>query len=151
MTHNLFPPSSLPDMLASMMFWKRLDESFWTKYVPEKYYLCAELCLGSLHSEGVRPGYWPDLVDADVRVAQEVMDDVSSEHDDVQHDANYNPDDDVDNQDDDDVHGGESVPSAPKRRRTSISSHSDASATQRPATTGTPPKCMSYDSLLRQS
>ncbi|OWZ12823.1 hypothetical protein PHMEG_00013951 [Phytophthora megakarya] len=57
MTHNLFPPSELPDMLASMMFWNRLDESFWAKYVPEKYYLRAELRLDLLHSEGVRPGY----------------------------------------------------------------------------------------------
>ncbi|OWY96777.1 hypothetical protein PHMEG_00032873, partial [Phytophthora megakarya] len=96
MTHNLFPPSELADMLASMMFWNRLDESFWAKY-------------------GVRPGYWPDLVDADVRVAQAVMDDGSSEHDDTQHDANYNPDDDIDNQDDDEAQGGNSVPSAPKR------------------------------------
>ncbi|OWZ12865.1 hypothetical protein PHMEG_00013901 [Phytophthora megakarya] len=102
MTHNLFPPSALADMLANMMFWNRLDESFWTKeFAPD----------------------WPDLVDADVRVAQKVMDDVSSEHDDTQHDANYNPDDDVDNQDDDDVQGGDSVLSvrnvvAPPFRRT---------------------------------
>ncbi|OWY99844.1 hypothetical protein PHMEG_00029081 [Phytophthora megakarya] len=79
MTHNLFPPSALADMLASMMFWNRLDESFWTKYVQK--------------------------MDADVRVTQEVMDDASSEHDDTQHDANYNPDDDVDNQDDDESVG----------------------------------------------
>ncbi|OWY99335.1 hypothetical protein PHMEG_00029671 [Phytophthora megakarya] len=151
MTHNLFPPSALADMLASMTFWNRLDESFWTKYVPEKYYLRAELRSNSLHSEGVRPEYWPDLVDADVRVVQEVMDDTSSEHDDVQRDANYNPDDDVDIQDDDDVPGGDSVPSAPKRRRTSISSHSDAPATQSTATTGTPPKHMHSGSLRRQS
>ncbi|OWZ00150.1 hypothetical protein PHMEG_00028724 [Phytophthora megakarya] len=84
MTHNLFPPSELADMLASMMFWNRLDESLWAKYVPEKYYLRAELRLDLLHSEGARPGYWPDLVDADVRVAQEVMNDGSSEHDDTQ-------------------------------------------------------------------
>ncbi|OWY96552.1 hypothetical protein PHMEG_00033155 [Phytophthora megakarya] len=70
MTHNLFPPSALTDMLASMMIWNRLDESFWTEYAPERYYLRTELRLGYLHSEGVRPGYWPDLVDADVRVAQ---------------------------------------------------------------------------------
>ncbi|OWY97362.1 hypothetical protein PHMEG_00032125 [Phytophthora megakarya] len=57
MTYNLFPPSALADMLASMMFWNRLDESFWAKEVPEKYYLRAELRLDSLHSEGVRPGY----------------------------------------------------------------------------------------------
>ncbi|OWY94749.1 hypothetical protein PHMEG_00035434, partial [Phytophthora megakarya] len=69
------------EMLTSMKFWNRLDESFWAKYVPQKYYLCAELRLDRLHSEGVRPGYWPDLVDADVRVAQAVMDDGSSEHD----------------------------------------------------------------------
>ncbi|OWZ15938.1 hypothetical protein PHMEG_00010339, partial [Phytophthora megakarya] len=144
MTHNLFPPSALADMLASMMFWNRLDESFWTKYVPERYYLRAELRLASLHSEGVRPEYWSDLVDADVRVVQEVVDDASNEHDDVQHDANYNPDDDG-------VPGGDRVPSAPKRRRTSISSHSDAPATQSSATTGTPPKLMSSGSLCRQS
>ncbi|OWZ14928.1 hypothetical protein PHMEG_00011524 [Phytophthora megakarya] len=68
------------------------------------------------------------------------MDDASSEHDDTQHGANYNPDDGVDNQDDDDVQGGDSVPSAPKRRRTSISSHSDAPATQSTATSSTPSK-----------
>ncbi|OWZ14927.1 hypothetical protein PHMEG_00011523 [Phytophthora megakarya] len=28
MTHNLFPPSALADMLASVMLWNRLDESF---------------------------------------------------------------------------------------------------------------------------
>ncbi|OWY97363.1 hypothetical protein PHMEG_00032126 [Phytophthora megakarya] len=79
------------------------------------------------------------------------MDDASSEHEDVQPDANYNPDDDVDNQDDDDVQGGDSVPSAPKRRRTSISSHSDAPATQSTATSGTPSKRMRSGSLCRQS
>ncbi|OWZ09719.1 hypothetical protein PHMEG_00017540, partial [Phytophthora megakarya] len=151
MTHNLFPPSALADMLASMMLWNRLDESFWAKYVPEKYYLRSELRLDSLHSEGVRPGYWPDLVDADVRVAQEVMDDASSEHDNVQRDTNYNPDDDVDIQDDDDVQGGDSVPSALKRCRISISSHSDAPATQSTATTGTPSNRMRSGSLRRQS
>ncbi|OWZ13263.1 LOW QUALITY PROTEIN: hypothetical protein PHMEG_00013440 [Phytophthora megakarya] len=52
MTHNLFPPSELADMLASMMFWNRLDESFWTKYVPEKYYHRAALRLDLLYSEG---------------------------------------------------------------------------------------------------
>ncbi|OWZ19650.1 hypothetical protein PHMEG_0006055 [Phytophthora megakarya] len=100
---------------------------------------------------GVRPGYWPDLVDADVRVAQAVMDDASSEHDGVRRDANYNPDDDVDIQDDDDVPGGDNVPSAPKRRRTSRSSHSDAPVTQSSAATDTPPKRMCYGSLRRQS
>ncbi|OWZ07212.1 hypothetical protein PHMEG_00020425 [Phytophthora megakarya] len=148
MTHNLFPPSEFADMLASMMFWNRLDESLWAKYIPEKYYLRAQLRLDLLHSEGVRPGYWPDLVDADVRVAQEAMDDGSSEHDDTQRDANYNPDDDVDNQDDYEIQAGDSVPSAPKRRRTSISSHSDAPATQ---PTATPPKRARSGSLRRQS
>ncbi|OWZ05947.1 hypothetical protein PHMEG_00021873 [Phytophthora megakarya] len=148
MTHNLFPPSALADMLASMMFWNRLDESFWTKYVPEKYNLRAELRLDLLDSEGVRPRYRLDLVDADVRVAQEVMDD---EHDDTQHDANYNPDDDVDNQDDDDIQGDDSVRSAPKRRRTSISSHSDAPVTQSTAISGTPSKRVRSGSLRRQS
>ncbi|OWZ17857.1 hypothetical protein PHMEG_0008143 [Phytophthora megakarya] len=75
MTHNLFPPSAFAAMLASMMVWNRMFR--------------AELRLDLLHSEGVRPGYWPDLVDADVRLAQEVMDDASREHDDTQHDANY--------------------------------------------------------------
>ncbi|OWY93647.1 hypothetical protein PHMEG_00036882 [Phytophthora megakarya] len=115
---------------------------------PKKYYLRAELRLDLLHSEGVRPGYWPDLVDADVRMDQEVMDDGSSEHDDTQHDANYNPDDDVDNQDDDEAQGGDSVPSAPKRRRTSVSSHSEVPATQ---STPTPPKRARSGSLRRQS
>ncbi|OWZ04658.1 hypothetical protein PHMEG_00023403 [Phytophthora megakarya] len=147
MTHNLFLPSALADMLASMMFWNRLDESFWTKYVPQKYYLRAELRLDLLHSEGVRPGYWPDLVDADVQV----MDDASSEHDDTQYDANYNPDDDVDNQDDDDIQGGVSVPSAPKRRLTSISSPSDVPVTPSTATSGTPSKRARSGSLRRQS
>ncbi|OWZ01420.1 hypothetical protein PHMEG_00027194 [Phytophthora megakarya] len=110
-----------------------------------------QLRLGSLHSEGVRPGYWSDLVDVDVRVAQEGMDDASSEHDDVQHDANYNSDDDVDNQDDDDVQGGDCVPSAPKRRRTSISSHSDATATHSTASIETPSNRMRSSSLRLQS
>ncbi|OWZ02324.1 hypothetical protein PHMEG_00026132, partial [Phytophthora megakarya] len=115
MTHNLFPPSALADMLASMMFWNRLDESFWTKYVPE-------------NTISVQ-------MDADVGVSQDVMDDASSEHDDTQHDANYNPDDD-------DIQGGDSVLSAPKRRRTPIASHSDVPVTQATATSGTPePHC----------
>ncbi|OWY97433.1 hypothetical protein PHMEG_00032031 [Phytophthora megakarya] len=129
MTHNLFPPSELADMLTSMMFWNRLDESFWTKYVPEKYYLRAELRLDLLHSEGV-------------------MDDGSIEHDDTQHDANYNPYDDVGNKDDDEVQGEDSVPSAPKRRRTSVSSHSDIPATQSKAT---PSKRARSGSMRRQS
>ncbi|OWZ12822.1 hypothetical protein PHMEG_00013950 [Phytophthora megakarya] len=61
------------------------------------------------------------------------MDDGSSEHDDTQHDANYNRDDDVDNQDDDEIQGGDS-------------SHSDAPATQ---PTATPPKRARSGSLRR--
>ncbi|OWZ14543.1 hypothetical protein PHMEG_00011970, partial [Phytophthora megakarya] len=84
MVHNLFPPPALAVMLTSMMFCYRLDESLWFKYVPERLYLRAELLFADAYSEGIRPEFWPDLVDADVCDAQ---DDASSEHDDLQRDT----------------------------------------------------------------
>ncbi|OWZ11859.1 hypothetical protein PHMEG_00015062 [Phytophthora megakarya] len=113
MTHNLFSPSAFAEMVVSMMFRNRLDDSLWAKYDPDRYYLRAELRLTDTHSEGNRPEFWPDLIEADVRDAQDAIDDASSEHDDLPWDGTYNPDEDVDVQDDNDIQGSQDpVPAA---------------------------------------
>ncbi|OWY98600.1 hypothetical protein PHMEG_00030599 [Phytophthora megakarya] len=151
MVHNLFPPAALAAMLSSMMFWNRLDEALWSNYVPERYYLRGELLLTDVHSEGVHPDFWPDLIDSDVRDARDVDDGASSEHGDLQRDANYNPEEEVDAQDDDDVQGSSDVPPAAKRRRTSVSSHTGSVTTPSVSATNTPLRHNRTGSLRRQS
>jgi hypothetical protein len=43
--HTLFHPEPLSEMLFRMMFWNRPDETPWARFVPEVYFLRAEIRL----------------------------------------------------------------------------------------------------------
>ncbi|EGZ10326.1 hypothetical protein PHYSODRAFT_522943 [Phytophthora sojae] len=61
--HDMFFPFELSCMLARMMFWNRLDSTYWTPYVPEIYYLRAEAILERWADDCETPEYWPNLID----------------------------------------------------------------------------------------
>ncbi|EGZ10913.1 hypothetical protein PHYSODRAFT_337681 [Phytophthora sojae] len=61
--HDMFFLFELSCMLARMMFWNRLDSTYWTTYVPEIYYLRAEAILERWADDSETPEYWPDLID----------------------------------------------------------------------------------------
>ncbi|KAG6620351.1 uncharacterized protein IUM83_16395 [Phytophthora cinnamomi] len=78
--HALFMAHDLADMLARMMFWNKVDETDWTRFVPELYYLRAEngvdviLLLGSDDEEEVdkekRDATWTPSKKAQAKIAQ---------------------------------------------------------------------------------
>ncbi|KAE9275226.1 hypothetical protein PF001_g26684 [Phytophthora fragariae] len=59
--HALFHRDSLCDMLATMMYRHKLDDTPWTRYVPTAYYVMAEVVLENWLEPGVVPSEWPDL------------------------------------------------------------------------------------------
>ncbi|KAE8963155.1 hypothetical protein PF011_g29143 [Phytophthora fragariae] len=59
--HALFHRDSLCDMLATMMYRHKLDDTLWAKYVPTAYYVMAEVILESWLERGVVPPEWPEL------------------------------------------------------------------------------------------
>ncbi|POM77435.1 Hypothetical protein PHPALM_5181, partial [Phytophthora palmivora] len=63
MAHHRFPEASLVEMLIQMMYHRCLDETKWTKYVPEYYYTLAEVILRDRLTRGVYPPEWPELCD----------------------------------------------------------------------------------------
>ncbi|POM57288.1 Hypothetical protein PHPALM_38216 [Phytophthora palmivora] len=63
MAHHRFPEASLVEMLIQMMYHRCLDETKWTKYVPEYYYTLAEVILRDRLARGVYPPEWPELCD----------------------------------------------------------------------------------------
>ncbi|KAG7379496.1 hypothetical protein PHYBOEH_011922, partial [Phytophthora boehmeriae] len=48
-------------MLASMIFDGALDSVFWTRYVPDMYYVNAAVKLHNMLQEGEQPEPWLDL------------------------------------------------------------------------------------------
>ncbi|KAE8973385.1 hypothetical protein PR002_g26215 [Phytophthora rubi] len=59
--HALFHRDSLCDMLATMMYRHKLDDTLWARYVPTAYYVMAEVVLENWLERGVVPSEWPDL------------------------------------------------------------------------------------------
>ncbi|KAE9310283.1 hypothetical protein PF008_g20498 [Phytophthora fragariae] len=59
--HALFHRDSLCDMLATMMYRHKLDDTLWARYVPMAYYVMAEVVLENWLERGVVPSEWPDL------------------------------------------------------------------------------------------
>ncbi|KAG6612946.1 uncharacterized protein IUM83_11779 [Phytophthora cinnamomi] len=62
-SHTLFMAHDLVDMQARVMFWNRLDESDWARFVPEVYNLRAENALDQYERDHQHPELWPVLVD----------------------------------------------------------------------------------------
>ncbi|KAE8875805.1 hypothetical protein PF010_g26688 [Phytophthora fragariae] len=68
-------------MLVRMMFWNKLNDSYWPKYVPERYYLAAEARLDDLVEQGIRPPFWGELVPSAVLDAKVLLEESGSEQD----------------------------------------------------------------------
>ncbi|GMF41105.1 unnamed protein product [Phytophthora fragariaefolia] len=75
--HQLFPLRDLLTMLASMMYWNKLDDTPWTKFVPNSYFLQAEVLLDAMVKKDTIPSKWPPLEDG----AEEQFSLSSDEHD----------------------------------------------------------------------
>ncbi|KAG7395306.1 hypothetical protein PHYBOEH_003973 [Phytophthora boehmeriae] len=90
-------------MLASMMYWNRLDDTPWTKYVPDRYFDAAEVHMEDLGGNGSRPPVWPALPteeDAMAEVEAILGGDPSDYVDDKSKDADYINDPSVEMEDD---------------------------------------------------
>ncbi|KAE8959370.1 hypothetical protein PR001_g30737, partial [Phytophthora rubi] len=59
--HQIFHRDSLCEMLATMMYRQKLDETPWAKYVSVSCYLMADVLLESWLEKGVIPADWPEL------------------------------------------------------------------------------------------
>ncbi|KAE9000489.1 hypothetical protein PR003_g18751 [Phytophthora rubi] len=59
--HALFHRDSLCDMLATVMYRHKLDDTLWARYVPTAYYVMAEVVLENWLERGVVPSEWSDL------------------------------------------------------------------------------------------
>ncbi|KAF4314879.1 hypothetical protein G195_011330 [Phytophthora kernoviae 00238/432] len=119
-------------MLASMMYWKRLDESFWTKFVPERYFLAAEVRLEDLQVLNEQPPFWNPLPieDENEIILPEAIHDYV---DDKAKDEDYVDGEEADPEDEE---LDELVDESPcsrlfKRGRSSLSSDSEASKSKR--------------------
>ncbi|KAE8884256.1 hypothetical protein PF005_g19620 [Phytophthora fragariae] len=76
--HALFHRDSLCDMLATMMYRHKFDDTLWAMYVPTAYYVMAEVILENWLERGVVPPEWPDLHNL-TEDLPEVIDSSSSE------------------------------------------------------------------------
>ncbi|KAG7381109.1 hypothetical protein PHYBOEH_011163 [Phytophthora boehmeriae] len=61
MVHHHVHRDALVDMLASMIFDGALDSVFWTRYVPDMYYVSAAVKPHNMLQEGEQPEPWLDL------------------------------------------------------------------------------------------
>jgi hypothetical protein len=73
--HDLFPLEDLRVMLASMMYWHMLDDTPWAKFVPNSYFLEAEVLLDTMAKQDRILAKWPDPTyqDYDDKVEQETL------------------------------------------------------------------------------
>ncbi|KAE8964954.1 hypothetical protein PR001_g28876, partial [Phytophthora rubi] len=77
--HTCFYRDDLVEMLVQMMFWNKLNDSYWPKYVPERYYLAAETRLDDLVDQGIQPPFWGELVPSAVLDAKVLLEESESE------------------------------------------------------------------------
>ncbi|KAG6613172.1 uncharacterized protein IUM83_16961 [Phytophthora cinnamomi] len=132
--HTKFHLYDLVLMLLSMMYWHRLDDTPWTKYIPRRYLTVASTSLEALVKSGGHLPEWdllPSLRRDEVELEiLELEEDelVEVEDKDEEYDSQQDPDDGVDDEydDEDDDSGNSSPPSiakrTSKRRRLSTSS-----------------------------
>ncbi|KAE8991619.1 hypothetical protein PR002_g20798 [Phytophthora rubi] len=109
-----------------MMFWNKLNDSYWPKYVPERYYLAAETHLDDLVEQKVQPPFWGELVPSEVLDAKVLLEESESEQDDASDESAWSDagkESPEDNADDEEV--SITAESSPRRRKRS-SSHVSA-------------------------
>ncbi|POM73308.1 Hypothetical protein PHPALM_9854 [Phytophthora palmivora] len=85
--HGHFRQPQLIKMLVSMMYWRRLDKTPCSKYVPEAYYEMADERLDRRLRRGDVPAPWENLDDHVVYPDE----DADSTVDDVENDPEYQP------------------------------------------------------------
>ncbi|POM58085.1 Hypothetical protein PHPALM_37317 [Phytophthora palmivora] len=85
--HGHFRQPQLVKMLVSMMYWRRLDRTPWSKYVSEAYYEMADERLDRRLRRGDVPAPWGNLDDHVVYPDE----DAGSTVDDVENDPEYQP------------------------------------------------------------
>ncbi|POM59372.1 hypothetical protein PHPALM_31908 [Phytophthora palmivora] len=85
--HGHFRQPQLVKMLVSMMYWRRLDTTPWSKYVPEAYYEMADERLDRRLRRGDVPAPWGNLEDHVVYPDE----DADSTVDDIENDPEYQP------------------------------------------------------------
>ncbi|EGZ19818.1 hypothetical protein PHYSODRAFT_327999 [Phytophthora sojae] len=85
--HGHFRQPELIKMLVSMMYWRRLDLTPWSKYVPEAYYEMADERLDRCLRRGDVPPPWGNLDDHMVYPDE----DADSTVDDIENDPDYQP------------------------------------------------------------
>ncbi|KAE9021086.1 hypothetical protein PR002_g12349 [Phytophthora rubi] len=86
--HQLFYRDSLCEMLATMMYRQKLDETRWAKYVSVSYYLMADVLLESWLEKGVVPADWPELHNL-TEDLPDILDSSSSEEEDNLEDPDF--------------------------------------------------------------
>ncbi|KAE8977681.1 hypothetical protein PF005_g14782 [Phytophthora fragariae] len=109
-----------------MMFWNKLNDSYWPKYVAERYYLAAETHLDDLVEQKVQPPFWGELVPSEVPDAKVLLEEPESEQDDASDESAWSDagkESPEDNADDEEV--SITAESSPRRRKRS-SSHVSA-------------------------
>ncbi|KAG1684886.1 hypothetical protein DVH05_021511 [Phytophthora capsici] len=131
--HGLFREPQLVKMLVSMMYWRHLDATPWSSYVPEVYYKMADERLDRLlNLDQLAPSWEP--LDAHVPYPDE---DVGSTVDDTTADPDFKapPSDGSPSEDEDDGNASDSGSESddhscrrPKRSRSQSSSDTDAPA-----------------------
>ncbi|KAL3656215.1 hypothetical protein V7S43_004380 [Phytophthora oleae] len=85
-----------------MMFWNKLDEVFWTKYVPRRYYNMTESVLESLFEDEVEPDCWGPMAEGeDVLMEDLSPEELVEQKDDKLKDGDFNPEEEDDPNDDD--------------------------------------------------
>jgi hypothetical protein len=85
--HGFFRQPQLIKMLVSMMYWRRLDSTPWSKYVPETFYEMADERLDGLLARGGVPPPW-EAPDEHIAYPDE---DVDSTVDDTNADPDFKP------------------------------------------------------------
>ncbi|KAE8895764.1 hypothetical protein PF003_g20407 [Phytophthora fragariae] len=116
--HTRFCQGDLVEMLSRMMFWNKLNESHWPKYVPERYYLAAEARLDDLEGQEVQPLFWGGL-SAIGDVEEDLPpEDFEPEQDDKSKDADWSATDEgVPAEDASEVESGSEAVTTSKRRK----------------------------------
>jgi hypothetical protein len=135
--HPRFYSRSLEAMLAQMMYWRELDQTPWTKFVPSWYFKDAEALMDDLEENGGRPERWNQLPASSLDDARELnkalFEDVGS------NDADDDQDEDFDPKALDAGSGRRTTPPRAAKRRHSVTSDSGVSTAGASGKVTTPP------------
>ncbi|KAE8882000.1 hypothetical protein PF003_g33918 [Phytophthora fragariae] len=120
--HTCFYREDLVEMLDRMMFWNKLNDSYWSKYVPERYYLSAGARLDDLVEQGIQQPFWRELVPSAVLDAKVLLEESGSGQDDASEESAWSDAGKASSEDDaDDMKVSISAENSSHRRKRSSS------------------------------